>query len=581
MAGTRTTVVLVVAGAVLVGSGVGAGYALLGGNGPSRTATPAGSSSGAAPSPSASPTASVVPGADDPDPVKAATAVAQAYLEAWQRSDWPAMQAMLDSTGGNVQRALGGMNDRLKVTKVVATPGTPDAAGTSVPFTATLTLDGLGDLTYASKLRISRDTPDAAIADPSATGTEPVVSRVRFTAASVYPTLAAGQRLDLVADPAGRGDVVDRKGRSLAGQKDLVANVVGRLDEKTGQATGLQRVLADQLAGDGEERAVGVVEAGNGTVVDVVKSFPEAGATAPDVRTTLDVTFQKAAARALAGAPNRSAVVAIDVSTGQVRALANKPYTGIPPATSGRYAPGSTFKIVTAYAALRNGLTPSSSVACPTTINAYGKVFKNHEPAPNRTMTLTQAFAASCNTAFIGVARSLPDGALAAAAQSLGFDADQPLPITSFGGSYPTPKDGAELAASAIGQGRVEASPLQMASVAAAVASGTYHQPRLLAGCADCTSRPLPGIAALRPMMRAVVTSGTGTAASGVSGGPVYGKTGTAEFGSGRVLQNHAWFVGWQGSTAFAVFVDVGSSGGTTAAPVAARFLRELHAAGA
>ena len=63
-------------------------------------------------------------------------------------------------------------------------------------------------------------------------------------------------------------------------------------------------------------------------------------------------------------------------------------------------------------------------------------------------------------------------------------------------------------------------------------------------------------------MMRAVVTSGTGTAAAGVAGGPVYAKTGTAEFGSGTALKNHAWFVGWQGTTAFAVFVDVGASGG-------------------
>lgn len=580
MAGTRTTVVLVVTGAVLVGSGIGAGYALLGRSGPAGTTAAA--SPSATPTPTPTPTPTVVPGADDPDPVVAATAVATAYLAAWEASDWPAMQAMLDSSGGNVERALGGMNDRLKVTKVVAVPGTPNAAGTTVPFTATLSLDGLGELTYEAKLRVSRDAPDAAIADPSATATgAPVASRVRFTATSVYPTLASGQRLDLVADPADRGAVVDRNGRSLAKQPDLVANVVGRLDVATGTATGLQRVLADELAGDGEKRAVGVVEAGNGTVVDVVKTFPADGAqAAPDVRTTLDVTYQNAATKALAAAPPRSAIVAIDTRTGQVRALANRPYTGIPPATSGRYAPGSTFKIVTAYAALRNGRTPSSTVSCPTTINAYGKIFKNHETSPSRTMTLTQAFAASCNTAFIGVARSLPDGALDEAAQALGFGAGQPLPVASFGGSYPTPKDGAELAASTIGQGRVEASPLQMASVAAAVASGTYHQPRLLADCADCTDRPLPGIAALRPMMRAVVTSGTGTAAAGVSGGPVYGKTGTAEFGSGAVLKNHAWFVGWQGTTAFAVFVDVGSSGGTTAAPVAARFLRTLHAAG-
>jgi cell division protein FtsI/penicillin-binding protein 2 len=77
--------------------------------------------------------------------------------------------------------------------------------------------------------------------------------------------------------------------------------------------------------------------------------------------------------------------------------------------------------------------------------------------------------------------------------------------------------------------------------------------------------------------MRAVVTSGTGTAVAGIGGGPVYGKTGTAEYGSGEELPTHAWFVGWQGRTAFAVFAENGSSGGAVAAPAAARFLRLLR----
>ena len=77
-------------------------------------------------------------------------------------------------------------------------------------------------------------------------------------------------------------------------------------------------------------------------------------------------------------------------------------------------------------------------------------------------------------------------------------------------------------------------------------------------------------------MMRAVVTSGTGTAVTNVPGGPVYGKTGTAEFGSGNPPKTHAWFVGWQGSTAFAVFVERGAFGGTVAAPIAARFLGSI-----
>ncbi|WP_143448670.1 penicillin-binding transpeptidase domain-containing protein [Kineosporia sp. A_224] len=559
MAGSRrTVVVLVTVGAVLAGSAVGAGVALFGGGDSVRTAAAAPSATRSA---TPTPTPTLVPGADDADPVVAAKAVGTAYLDAWETGDWLTMQGQLDSSGGNLERALGGMNGRLGVTSVSTAPGEPAADGGSLPFSVTLTLEDLGDVTWSTELTISRNEQAAR-------------SQVHFTAASVYPTLKTGQRLELVASPDSRGDILDRKGRSLAKQPDLVANVIGRYDAGSGSATGLQRVLADDLGGD-EKRSVGVVDVQNKTVAKVVKTFP--GSTqVPGVRTTLDVTYQQAATKALAGTRSKAAIVAIDVRTGEVRAVANRPYTGVPPALSGRYAPGSTFKIVTALAALRNGKTPSSTVSCPTTINSYGKIFKNHEKAPNRSMSLTEAFADSCNTAFIGLARSLPEGALASAAEDLGFNADQPLPVASFGGSYPTPKDNAELAASAIGQGRVEASPLQMASVAAAVASGTYRQPRLVADCSDCVTTPIPEAAKIRPMMRAVVTSGTGTAAAGVPGGAVYAKTGTAEFGSGTALKNHAWFVGWQGTTAFAVFVDVGASGGETAAPIAARFLRGL-----
>ena len=81
----------------------------------------------------------------------------------------------------------------------------------------------------------------------------------------------------------------------------------------------------------------------------------------------------------------------------------------------------------------------------------------------------------------------------------------------------------------------------------------------------------------LREFMRLVVTSGTGTAAN-VAGEPVYGKTGTAEFGTRQPPQTHAWFVGFRGDLAFAVLVEGGGFGGEVAAPLAARFLRALDA---
>ena len=77
-------------------------------------------------------------------------------------------------------------------------------------------------------------------------------------------------------------------------------------------------------------------------------------------------------------------------------------------------------------------------------------------------------------------------------------------------------------------------------------------------------------------MMRAVVTQGTGSAVANVAGGPVFGKTGTAEFGGEVPPRTHAWFVGYQGDLAFAVFVEDGGFGGSVAAPLAAQFLNEL-----
>jgi cell division protein FtsI/penicillin-binding protein 2 len=190
-------------------------------------------------------------------------------------------------------------------------------------------------------------------------------------------------------------------------------------------------------------------------------------------------------------------------------------------------------------------------------------------------MSLLTAYAQSCNTAFVNLSQSLPKGSVTAAARMLGFDLGSPLlPIPSAGGTLPPPADTAEAAADAIGQGRVEASPLLMASVAAAVANGTWHQPHLVA-CPSCTDTPLPGpaVAALRQMMRAVVTSGTGTALAGMSP-PAYAKTGTAEYGSASPPLTHAWMIGFRGSLAFAVYVETGVSGGKTAGPIAAAFLQ-------
>ena len=128
-----------------------------------------------------------------------------------------------------------------------------------------------------------------------------------------------------------------------------------------------------------------------------------------------------------------------------------------------------------------------------------------------------------------------------------------------------------------IGQDRILASPLQMAGVAATVADGRWRAPRLAAGDPRRAAAPLAPAQAttLRELMRAVVTSGTGTALASVGGEPA-GKSGTAEYGGGDPPPTHAWFIALRGDLALAVLVEGGRAGGTVAAPIAARFFAAL-----
>jgi cell division protein FtsI/penicillin-binding protein 2 len=150
--------------------------------------------------------------------------------------------------------------------------------------------------------------------------------------------------------------------------------------------------------------------------------------------------------------------------------------------------------------------------------------------------------------------------------------------LAAYGGKVPVPASPVDLAATAIGQGQVTVSPLAMATVAAAVDSGSLHEPRLVAGAPDDTVAPRaidPAvITALHTLMAAVVATGT-AAGAGLPAG-TYGKTGTAEYGSGANPPTHAWFIGFDGDLAFAVVVYGGGVGGAVAAPLATKMLTTL-----
>ena len=268
-----------------------------------------------------------------------------------------------------------------------------------------------------------------------------------------------------------------------------------------------------------------------------------------------------------------------DASTGELAAVVNTPVTGYNRALLGRYPPGSTFKVVTAGALLAGGLRPGDPVDCPKEAKVGGRTFGNFEDEVLGRIPFSSAFAHSCNTAFVQQAAKRLDGdELVATAARFGFGLDPSPGIPAVTSRVPPPSDRADLAAEAFGQGRVTASPLQMALVAATVAEGRWHHPTLVSGDAGESKSPDPLDAkvatTLRTLMRQVVTEGT--AAPARLPGQVGGKTGTAEFGSGDPLPTHAWFIGFRGDLAFAVVVEDGGVGGEVAAPVAARFLRAL-----
>jgi cell division protein FtsI/penicillin-binding protein 2 len=344
-------------------------------------------------------------------------------------------------------------------------------------------------------------------------------------------------------------------------------DVVGR--------AGLERAMERRLAGSPYQEIQRVNRYGR--VVEVLAIFE---AVAPDdVTTTLDIDVQGVVEGVIATAPEPAAIVVVDVASGGIRAAASRPLAGFDRALGGAYPPGSTLKVVTAAALLGKGVTPLQVVDCPAEVTVGGRRFTNAGDAGRGQIAFADAFAHSCNTTFAPLAAAMLDeGELAEAAAAFGFGIAPDLPIAATTAVFPEPIDDAEEAAAAIGQGRVLASPLHMATVAAAVAGGGWRRPSLLAG-GPAEALPLdPQVRTdLADLMFRVVDYGTGTAAA-VEGEEVRGKTGTAEFEAGGQIGAHAWFIGYWEGYAFAIVVEGGGAGGRVAAPLAAALVEGLTA---
>ncbi|MBB4915142.1 penicillin-binding transpeptidase domain-containing protein [Streptosporangium saharense] len=505
---------------------------------------------------------------------------AQRFATAWQNGDLPTMRA---ETGNpaldkNLTQVYEDMRKNLAVESASIRVGAIRETG-----------DGTGEADYTADLRL-RD-----IGQWSYTGTLPLAVidrtwRVKWSPAAFHPRLTDGatfalktkwpQRAQITAAGGERIDTGDAGGS--------VQQLVGYLDKATAKDVktlgapykagdpigrgGLQQTFQRDLAGT-PATEIQIVNPDKTTkTLGTIKDTE-----GKEVTTTLDLRVQRAAADAVRDLKQTASLVAIKPSSGEILAVVNN-QGGFNRALDGNYPPGSTFKAVTAVGLLEEGMTPGQKVTCPKDVVVGGLPIRNSHHAGYGTVTLSDSFAYSCNTTFAPLTKERLDAdKLLRVAELFGFNQPLTIGVPATKASFPKAQSDAELAAESFGQGRITASPLVMASTAAALADGTWRPPTLVPGLKQkAEPRELPSgvLPAMHQMMSAVVTKGTAKDAGLPSG--TRGKTGTAEFGPQDNLKTHAWFMGFRGDLAFAVIVEEGTGGGAVAAPVAATFLKAL-----
>ncbi|WP_053710614.1 penicillin-binding transpeptidase domain-containing protein [Streptomyces sp. NRRL B-3648] len=480
------------------------------------------------------------------------------FLTAWQHGRVTAAAAATDDPAA-AGTLLTGYTKDARLKDVTLTPGT--AKGTEVPFTvkATVAYHKLSKpLSYGSSLTVVRRASDG----------RPLVD---WHSAVVHPDLRDGDTL--VTGESGTPPVraLDRDGGEItAARYPSLGTVLDGLREKYGKkAGGTAGVELRVVRG----KAAKAAKLSDKTLVELSEGTPGT------VRTTLSPALQAAAEQQVAKRA-RASVVALRPSTGEILAVANSGH-GFNTAFQGSLAPGSTMKVITSSLLIDKGLAAADKKhPCPKRVTYGGWKFHNDDDFEIKGGTFKASFARSCNTAFISQAKKLADDDLTRQAQQVfGLSMNNwAIGVPTFDGSVPV-QSAAQMAASLIGQGGVRMNPLNMASVAATVKSGSFHQPYLVSPSVDhrtlaTASRRLSGrtLSQLRELMR--YTAAYGTAAEAMSGlGPDYGaKTGSAEV-DGQKKPN-GWFTAYRGDLAAAGVVQAGGHGGDTAGPIVAKLLK-------
>jgi penicillin-binding protein A len=441
--------------------------------------------------------------------------------------------------------------------------------------------------------------------------------QIAWTPNLVYPGLAHDEHLSRRTRAPERAPILatDRsplaEGPAAARSVDSAASaIVGEVGTPTGEqaselvargfppgsltgTSGLELAFEDRLAGKPGGQLLAVTaeeesEVGGGRILATTRPVPGEA-----VRTSIDPTIQEAAVTALGSLYGGAAV--LDAQTGAVLALAGLAYSGPQP-------PGSTFKIITTTAALDAGIVKTSDEFPVETSNSdIGREIANAHDEPCGG-TFAVSFARSCNTVFAPLGAELGGEKLLAAAERFGFNEPPAMfddrataALDPPASTIPKPLDtDIEAGESAIGQGEVLATPLEMASVAQTIANEGVRLPTPVARGDELApdAKPVevtsPATAAtVRELMIGVVNEGTGTAAA-LPGIQVAGKTGTAELAStvgGPVApgeeaehETDAWFAAFAPAADAKLVVAVmivqsTGDGGTVAAPIARQIL--------
>ncbi|GAA0484180.1 penicillin-binding transpeptidase domain-containing protein [Streptomyces olivaceiscleroticus] len=485
---------------------------------------------------------------------------ATGFLDAWQSGD-VAKAAKLTDDAEAATTALTGVTEQAHFAKVTLTPTA--RKGDTVPY------EVAGQIAYKNQRAAVSYNTSLTVERDKKTG-EPVVD---WKPTIVHPGLSEGDTLRTGAGEAPPIKAVDRNGKEISKETNPeLAGVLDSLRTKYGDKAGgkpgveffIQRAKSGDKAAQKPDQTLKVLSKG----------------TPGTLKTTLDAKVQAAAQKAVA-TKSKASAVAVKPSTGEILAIANSPTKGFNVATQGSLAPGSTMKVVTSSMLIDKGLTsPNKTHPCPKYVTYGGWKFQNLNKSEIKNGTFAQSFAASCNNAFISQAKKLSDDDLTKQARDVfGLGRTWNTGIPSFDGNVPVQSD-AQMAASLIGQGGVRMNPLNVASIAATVQSGSFHQPYIVSpeldhrSLAKASRNMKPDTAsALKYLMKLTATSGTGAKAMSGLSGDIGAKTGSAEVDNQK--KPNAWFTAYRDDIAAAAVVPASGHGGDNAGPVVRAILNQ------